>query len=235
MAGDAIITVSPDYTNKALADPNVGDSIADVLLDQIVPRLPLSDTIATDADTAVTDGKVDAVKAETALIVEDTGTTIPALIATVQADLDNPSQYKSDATLAKQNAIETDTQDIQSTLATPATFKSDATLAKQNAIIADTEDIQSTLVTKGEAFVLVFPIYTTSNTLISGATALDSEISKDGGSFTDCTNEATEIDSTGLYTLSLTTTEMTANYIVIRIKTTSANAVTSLIIIYTIT
>ena len=159
--------------------------------------------------------------------------TVIVNIAAVQSDLDNPSQYKSDATLAKQNAIIADTQDIQSTLATPATFKSDATLAKQDAIIADTENIQSKLLTKGVAFTLVFPILTTSNALITGAAGLDSEISKEGGAFADCTNEATEIGATGMYTLALIAADMNADYIMIKVTTTTANAMNPLIVIYT--
>ena len=48
--------------------------------------LPLS---SIDADLAIVDANVDA-------ILVDTGTDIPAAIATAQADLDNPDQYKAD-------------------------------------------------------------------------------------------------------------------------------------------
>lgn len=48
----------------------------------------------------------------------------------------------------------------------------------------------------------------------------DSEVSKDGGSFSDCTNEASEI-TTGLVTLDLTATEMTCNAAIVQIKGTN--------------
>ena len=41
---------------------------------------------------------------------------------------------------------------------------------------------------KGAEFLLVFPIYDIDGDVVTGAAGLDSEISKDGGSFTDCTN-----------------------------------------------
>lgn len=70
-----------------------------------------------------------------------------------------------------------------------------------------------------------FGIYNASTgALITGATGLDSEISKDGGAFTDCTNEATEI-SQGVYYLELTSTEMNADQVVVIVKSTSTDAV----------
>jgi len=61
---------------------------------------------------------------------------------------------------------------------------------------------------KNMAFDLYFPIYGNSLTAQTAAASLDSEVSKDGGAFGDCTNEATEIGSTGVYRLTLTATEM---------------------------
>jgi hypothetical protein len=55
----------------------------------------------------------------------------------------------------------------------------------------------------------------------TGVAGLDSEVSKDGGAFVDCTNEATEIGATGIYTLTLTQAEMTADRVVVRVQTTS--------------
>jgi len=43
------------------------------------------------------------------------------------------------------------------------------------------------------AYHIIFPIIDGNGVVISGATGLDSEYSKNGDSFTDCTNEATEI------------------------------------------
>lgn len=78
---------------------------------------------------------------------------------------------------------------------------------------------------KNAAFRIAVPIHNiTDGSLISSASALDSEISKDGGSFADCTNEATEIGSTGIYTLDLSATEMSAEEIIVQVKTSSTNA-----------
>lgn len=85
---------------------------------------------------------------------------------------------------------------------------------------------------KNTAFTLIFPIFDKNGDLVSGAAGLDSEISKDGGAFTDCTNEATEIGQ-GIYTLALTASEMNADRIVIITKTTTADAKTAVNIIYT--
>jgi hypothetical protein len=74
---------------------------------------------------------------------------------------------------------------------------------------------------KNVAFDLCFPIYGNSLTAQSGAAGLDSEVSKDGAAFSDCSNEATEIGSTGIYKLSLTSTEMNADVVAVQVKTTS--------------
>jgi len=87
------------------------------------------------------------------------------------------------------------------------------------------------IVVKGEAFTLLFPLLDSDNNMVTGTTNPDSEISKDSGAFADCTNEATEIGSTGWYTLGLTTTETNATYIAIQVK--SDDAQTALITVYT--
>lgn len=70
--------------------------------------------------------------------------------------------------------------------------------------------------------------------LVAGATGLDSEISKDGGTFADCTNEATEIaTASGMYYLDLTSTEMNADTVAIIVKTSTAGAKTTPIVLYT--
>lgn len=58
MAGNNIILTVPDYTNKALEDPNVADSIADILLDKLSPRLPGSGTIAVSSEVSAIDTKL---------------------------------------------------------------------------------------------------------------------------------------------------------------------------------
>jgi hypothetical protein len=83
----------------------------------------------------------------------------------------------------------------------------------------------------GVAHRTVFPILDGSNNLVTGATGLDSEISKDQGTFADCTNEATEIaTSSGMYYLDLTATEMQANCVALIIK--SGNGKTTPIVLY---
>jgi hypothetical protein len=58
-------------------------------------------------------------------------------------------------------------------------------------------------------------------------------VSKDGGTFADCTNEATEIaTSSGVYYLDLTSTEMNADTVAVVVKTTSSGAKTTTLVIY---
>ncbi len=86
---------------------------------------------------------------------------------------------------------------------------------------------------KNVAYRVSFPILDADGDLVTGATALDSEISKDGGTFTDVTAEATEIaTSSGMYYLDLTATEMDANTVVLIIKTTTSGAKTTPIVLY---
>lgn len=75
---------------------------------------------------------------------------------------------------------------------------------------------------KNVAYRVTFPILDADGDLVTGATGLDSEISKDGGTFADCTNEATEIaTASGMYFLDLTATEVNADTSAIIVKTTS--------------
>jgi hypothetical protein len=72
---------------------------------------------------------------------------------------------------------------------------------------------------KNTAFRITFPLY--------------DEVSKDGGTFADCTNEATEIaTSSGVYYLDLTSTEMNADTVAIIVKTSTTGAKTSVFVIY---
>lgn len=87
---------------------------------------------------------------------------------------------------------------------------------------------------KGVAFTVEFPIYKSDGTLITGAAGLDSEVSKDHGTFADCTNEATEIaTNSGYYYLALTATEMNADAVAVVVKTSSTGAILPTITIYT--
>jgi hypothetical protein len=86
---------------------------------------------------------------------------------------------------------------------------------------------------KSAAWRVTFTILDADGDPVSGATGLDSEISKDGGTFVDCTNEATEIaTASGVYFLDLTSTEMNADTVALQIKTTSAGAKATIIVAY---
>lgn len=91
---------------------------------------------------------------------------------------------------------------------------------------------------KNVATYITFPIVDADGDTVTGATALDSEIDQwaDGAAptgFADCTNEATEIGTTGIYYLLLTQAEMNEDYIYIQVKTTSSGAKTQHILINT--
>ena len=86
---------------------------------------------------------------------------------------------------------------------------------------------------KNVAYRVTFPILDADGDLVTGATGLDSEISKDGGTFADCTNEATEIASgSGVYYLDLTSTEMNADTVAIIVKTSTSGAKTTTLVMY---
>jgi len=86
---------------------------------------------------------------------------------------------------------------------------------------------------KNGAYRVTFPILDADGDLVTGASGLDSEISKDGGTFADCTNEATEIaTSSGVYYLDLTSTEMNADCVAIIVKTSTSGGKTTVIVLY---
>jgi len=86
---------------------------------------------------------------------------------------------------------------------------------------------------KNIAYRVTFPIFDADGDLVTGATGLDSEVSIDGGTFADCTNEATEIaTSSGMYFLDLTSGEMNGDTVAIIVKTSSVGAKTSPIVMY---
>jgi len=86
---------------------------------------------------------------------------------------------------------------------------------------------------KGAAARIVFPILDADGDPVSGAAGLDSEVSIDGGAFADCTNEATEIGSSGIYYLDLTADETNGDVICVRVKTTTSGAKTTVLVFYT--
>ena len=86
---------------------------------------------------------------------------------------------------------------------------------------------------KNTAYRVTFPILDADGDLVTGATGLDSEVSKDAGTFADCTNEATEIaTASGMYYLDLTSTEMNADCVAVIVKTTTSGAKTVPIVLY---
>lgn len=86
---------------------------------------------------------------------------------------------------------------------------------------------------KNQAYRVTLPILDADGDLVTGATAPDSEVSKDGGAFADATNEITEIaTASGMYFLDLTATEMNADTVSVIVKTTSTGAKTTPIVMY---
>ena len=86
---------------------------------------------------------------------------------------------------------------------------------------------------KNTAYRVYFPILDADGDTVTGATGLDSEASLDGGTFADCTNEATEIaTSSGIYYLDLTSSEMNTDCTVIQVKTSSSGAKTTVLTLY---
>lgn len=85
---------------------------------------------------------------------------------------------------------------------------------------------------KNAAFRLYFAIRDTSGALVASWTGQDSEVSKDGGSFADCTNEATEIGTSGVGYIDLTSTEMNADSVVYKLTVTNSNAISMVISLY---
>ncbi len=79
---------------------------------------------------------------------------------------------------------------------------------------------------KNTAFRVTFPIFDADGNLKTGAAGLDSEVSIDGGTFSDCTNEATEIaTASGVYYLDLSSGEMNGDTIAVIVKSDAKTAV----------
>lgn len=86
---------------------------------------------------------------------------------------------------------------------------------------------------KNTALRITFGMWLTTGLINSGAAGLDSEVSIDGGTYADCTNEATEIaTSSGSYYLDLTAGETNGDTIAIQVKSSTTNAITYKITIY---
>lgn len=77
---------------------------------------------------------------------------------------------------------------------------------------------------KNAAFRFYFAIRKNDGTLITTWTGQDSEVSLDGAAFSDCTNEATEIGTSGTGYIDLTASEMNADCVVLKITVTNTGA-----------
>lgn len=85
---------------------------------------------------------------------------------------------------------------------------------------------------KATAYRLTFAILDANGQPVSGASGLDSEVSLDGGAFADCIDEATEIGSSGFYTLDLDATEMDADTVALIVKTSTSGARPHIAVLY---
>lgn len=84
----------------------------------------------------------------------------------------------------------------------------------------------------GAPWTVVYPVFDADGDLVTGASSPDSEVSKNGDTFADCTNEATEIaTNSGWYYTSLTATEMTADAVAFQLKSGTAGMKTAPILL----
>src|SRR3954470_14436745 len=91
----------------------------------------------------------------------------------------------------------------------------------------------SPLPVQNKAWRFTVRILDSTGSWVTGATGLGSEVSKDQGTFADCTNEATEIaTSSGMYYLDLTSTEMNADCVAVIVKTSTSGAKTTCLVFY---
>ena len=77
---------------------------------------------------------------------------------------------------------------------------------------------------KNAAFRFYFAIRKNDGTLITTWAGADSEVSIDGAGFSDCTNEATEIGSSGCGYIDLTSSEMNGDAVVYKLTVTNTGA-----------
>lgn len=85
---------------------------------------------------------------------------------------------------------------------------------------------------KNVAWRMYFALRKNDGTLITSWSGADTEISKDGGSFADCTNEATEIGTSGCGYIDLTSSEMNADNVIIKTTVTNTNALPLVTVVF---
>lgn len=82
-------------------------------------------------------------------------------------------------------------------------------------------------------YAVVFPMLDADGDLVTGATTPDAEVSKNGDTFADCTNESVEIPTnSGMYYLLLTAAEMNANVVAVIAKSATAGMKTTALVLY---
>ena len=85
----------------------------------------------------------------------------------------------------------------------------------------------------GAPWAVTFPMLDADGDLVTGATTPDAEVSKNGDTFADCTNESTEIaTNSGVYYLLLTGAEMTADIVTVIAKSATAGMKTTVLTFY---
>lgn len=85
----------------------------------------------------------------------------------------------------------------------------------------------------GLPYTITYPFLDADGDLVSAATTPDAEVSKNGDTFADCTNESTEIaTNSGIYYLNLTATEMTADIVAVQAKSATSGMKTTVAILY---
>jgi hypothetical protein len=85
---------------------------------------------------------------------------------------------------------------------------------------------------KNQAYRLYFDYRASDGTVVQTVTGADSEVSKDGANFINCTNEFTEIEVSGCGYIDLTATEMNADSVVFKSTCTNTGALMTTIYLY---
>src|SRR3990167_261094 len=85
----------------------------------------------------------------------------------------------------------------------------------------------------GVPWAVTFPMLDADGDLVTGATTPDAEVSLNGNTFGDCTNESVEIaTNSGVYYLLLTAAEMTADIVSVIAKSATAGMKPTVITLY---
>lgn len=85
---------------------------------------------------------------------------------------------------------------------------------------------------KNTAFRLYFDIRKNDGTLITTWAGQDTELSLDGGNYSDATNEATEIQTSGTGYIDLTAAEMNYDSVIVKITVTNTDALPVVVVLF---